>query len=222
MELLNDISLTLKPSQNFLQGDRIVEVDLSSRLNSSQFSLQPSFNFNNEAFGFVRLDEAAESRIIISVKEDVKLASIEDELAVRYYASSQSGETVTGKIVFPNIDFDLGASPIVFELDACCSLPDKININVRDYNGGYPITLTGVGDNDTNAGTVTLTELEGSDYNDDFNGDFGMDPNQVITYTLNKATDFWKTVNARDRFTYNISYKGKTATGDIIIRLKTQ
>lgn len=220
MELLDDISVTLKPSQNFLQDERLIEVDLSGQINFTQFVLQPNFSFNNGAFGSVRIDEASGSNIVISIKNDISLTGIEDELAVRYYANSQNGESVTGKVVFPQIEFELGVNPIVFELDNCCSLPDKIVIDVRNYNGNLPVSLTGVGDNNTDAATITLNDVTGSDYNDDFNDDFGMEPNKIITYTLNKTTDFWKTLYASDRFQYNITYKGKTASNFITVKLK--
>ena len=61
-----------------------------------------------------------------------------------------------------------------------------------------------------------------SDYNNDYNDAFGHEPNQIIVYTLNKSSTFWKTLGASTRCKYNVSYRGKTATNVITIKLSNQ
>jgi hypothetical protein len=219
MENLEDIEVYLNPAQAYSAAERIIEVDVSSRFNTSQYSLQPYISFNQGAFNYARIDSATGKRLVFSIKNDVVLLNSEEEIVVQYTATSFRGDTVKGRVLFPALDFDITAAPIDISLDACCSMPEVIKIDVRDYNAGRPVSLTEVGSNDEDAGTITLTDVDISDYDDDYDDDFGSDLHKTITYTLDKETAFWKTLGAVDRFEYTISYKGKTAIGTISIRL---
>lgn len=214
-----DIEVRLKPSQNFFENQRTIEVDVNSRVSPHSYALDSKFSFNQNAFTNVRLDDAKPGRIVLTLSNEVTLNDLDDEIAVTYYARSENGNSVSGKIVFPEVEFEISAKPVEIELDDPCCLPDKIVVNVRDHHGGRPVTLTGIGSTNSSAATVTLIDLTGSDYNDDFNDNFGMTPGKVIDYTLNKATTFWKTRAALDMFTYTISYKGRTASNSITIKL---
>lgn len=220
MDTIEDIAITLLPAALNNVGQRIIAVDLQSRINFGTYFLMPSFSFDSGVFSEVRVDEATGRKAIITINENRLVTSIDRDTSIRYYAQSVQGESLSGMIIFPELDFAQSAAPITFELDACCSLPDVIMINVRDYNAGRPVSLTSVGTNNLNAGTITIEDLTANDYNGDFNSDFGADLYQRIKYVLNKSTDLWKTVGAQDQFSYTINYKGKTATNSITIRLK--
>lgn len=219
MAQLEDTEVRLNPVQPYSTDERIIEVDVSSRFNVLQYAMQPYIGFDQGAFNYARVDEATGTRIVLSLKDDVVLGNADEGVAVSYTVTSANGDALSGRILFPEIEFEINVSDIGISLDSCCSIPDVIKIDVRDYNGGRPVGLTGVGSNDSDAGTVTLTDVASSDYNDDYNDDFGSDLHKTITYTLNKTTTFWKTVGAVDRFSYNVSYKGKTASGIISIKL---
>ncbi|MBL7799853.1 MAG: hypothetical protein JNL95_03930 [Chitinophagales bacterium] len=220
METIQDIQVTLLPAQPYSNGQRVIAVDLQSRVNFSTFRLLPDFSYDSGVFSSVRIDEATGKKAIVTINENRLLSGMSNDTSIRYYAQTIGGDSLSGVITFPEMDYEISASPITFELDACCSLPDVIYIDVRDYNGGRPVNLASVGSNITNAGTVTLEDYTASDFNDDFNDDFGTDLHKRIKYVLNKTTDFWKTLAAVDQFSYTINYNGKTATNSISIRLK--
>jgi len=217
--MLDDLIIELKEPQSFSENSRLIRINLSSRINISQFEIENNFLFDSGAISNVRADNFSQGKILVNILKNPVLNTPDNKIALGYSARSQNGEVVSGNIKFDNLDFEISAAPIDIELDACCELPDQIMIDVRDSNPGT-VGLDSVGDNNTDAGTITTEALTGSDYNNDFNDDFGMEPHGIIKYVLNKETIFWKTVPAADRFEYTITHWGKTASNFITIKRK--
>lgn len=218
MATVEDIVITLGTDQHFLSAGRNIRVDLSSRVNFSNFQLQPYFSFNNEAFNAVEVDKANPAGIIISVRRDVQLSYPEaGAFEVSYTAQAFTNETLTGKVIFTNEEYSITGNDIAYTLDDCCYLPDSIAINIRNFNGGQPFVLDEIGTNNTEAGTITLQSVDASDYNDDYNNDFGAPAETLIIYTFNKETQFWKKAPAQDKFIYTASLNGNPIRGTITI-----
>lgn len=220
MATVEDITVTLGYDQHFLSGSRKVRVDVSSRINFSAFQLQPYFDFNSEVFDSVQVDAANPTGVIISVKREVQLTRLEnDAFDISYSAQgTTSNETLTGKVIFTNDgDYTVTANDITYTLDDCCCLPESITIDIRDFNGGQPFVLDEVGANNTEAGTITLQTVNASDYNDDYNNDFGAPEKTLIIYTFNKESGFWKKAPAQDKFVYTATLDGNPVRGTITI-----
>lgn len=219
MATVEDIVITLGTDQHFQSAGRNIRVDLSSRVNFGAFSLQPYFSFNTEAFNAVEVDDADPTGIIISVRRDVQLSRPENAFDINYSAqSSVSNETLTGKVIFTNDDdYQLTGNDITYTLEDCCCLPQSIAINIRDFNGGQPFVLDEVGENNEEAGTVTLQNVDANDYNDDYNDDFGAPAETLIIYTFNQMSQFWKKAPAQDKFVYTATLNGKQIRGTITI-----
>ncbi|MBS1686829.1 MAG: hypothetical protein JSS76_18975 [Bacteroidetes bacterium] len=217
MQILEDIIIDLQPPLNAELPTRLIEVDLNSRLNGAAYQLNNQFSYNRDAFGSIIADRAKPNQVLIPVNNIIVLSGIADELSVIYYASPKiAGEPVMGKILFTGQTFEIGAAPINYDIDACCTIPSKIVIDVSHFNQGLPVSLVSIGSNNTNAATTAILDNTGNDYNNDFNDDFGGKKDMQIIYQLNSG--FWQAYDAYDRFPYTISYKGKTASNFITIR----
>lgn len=216
MQILNDLVINLQPPINPTQTQRQIEVDLSVIVNPGSYVIT-NFDIDRSAFGTVVLDKLSPNQIVVPINNDIILSDIQHDLAITYYGKPiiPNGDGVTGRVVFKGQSFAIAAAPINLNIDCCC-IPSKIIIDISQYNQGLPVDLVTIGAGVSGAATITIIDNTSSDYNNDFSNDFGGDKDKQILYLLN--TDFWNTYEAKDQFSYTISYKGRTATNFITIQ----
>lgn len=216
---LDNIIVALQEDQDFLGTERVIQVDLAGLLDFETYSLANKFSFDKGALGGVSIDPAMPSAVRIIINEAPTLAQPDGNVRVAYSANTDFGDVAYGEIILDNLDFSISAVPIEITLPVSyADLPAEIEVDVREYYDGVPVVLESLDSIDCMIGYTETKSYPSSDYNNDFNYDFGGDMVNIGSVSLNTSTAFWRKTPATVSFNYDISYLGKTATSTITIR----